>query len=110
MLNVIEVKFPGAMDHLPVFFDLLRSQRRAAFRETMRRDRHDVRRSVGKPDAGAGKRNLHHVFRKVASRMKHVLVRGRDVAAGRVVVSSEVRRNATPFTRSKQQRKIDLST
>ena len=102
MLNVIVVQLPCSMDHFPVLFDLLRRQRRATFGETMRSDRHDVCRTIGKPDAGAGKRNLHHVLRKVAGRMQHVLVRSGDVATGSVVVSAEVSRDATSFSRSEQ--------
>src|ERR1051326_1425406 len=75
----------------------------------MRRDRHDVRRAIGQPYTSAGKRYLHHVFRKVTSRMPHVLVRRGDVATSGVVVSAEMRRHTTPFTCCKQQRKIDLS-
>src|SRR5215213_8213247 len=109
MLNVTVMKFPRAMDHLAVLFNLLLREWWTTLKETMRRHRHDVRRSVGKPDAGAGKRDLHHVLREVARGMKHVLVRGRDVATGSVVVSAEVSRDTTSFSGSQQQRQIDLA-
>ena len=92
------------MDHFPVLFDLRGRQRRTTFSETMRRNGHNVSRAVGKPDAGAGKRNLHHVLRKVARRVQHVLVGRCDVAAGRVVISAEVGRNATSLGLTEQQR------
>src|SRR6185369_1461821 len=57
----------------------------------------------------AGKRNLHHVFRKVTGWVQHVLVRGGDVATGSVVVSAEVSSDTTPFRSTKQQRQIDLA-
>ena len=44
------------------------------------RDREDVGRAVGEPHAGARERDLHHVLREVAGRVRHVLVRRRDVA------------------------------
>src|ERR1044072_5542929 len=109
MLNVTVVQPPRSMDHFPVFFDLCGRQRWTTFSEAMRRNRHDVGRAVGKPDTGAGKRNLHHVLRKVAGRMQHVLVSCCDVASGSVVVSAEVSRNATTFRSSEQQGQIDLS-
>src|SRR5215213_11651818 len=109
MLNVAVVKLPRAMDHLTVLFDLLLRERRAAFDKTMRRHRHDVCRAIGEPDAGPGKRNLHHVLREIAGRMQHVLVRSGDVAAGGVIVGTEMSGNATPFSSSKQQREVDLS-
>src|SRR4029079_16003454 len=108
MLNVTVMQPPCSMDHFPVLLDLCGRQRWTTFGETMRRYGHHVSRVVGKPDAGAGKRNLHHVLCKVAGRMQHVLVRRSDVAACGVVVRAEVSRNATTFRRSKQQRKIDL--
>src|SRR6185503_7998189 len=108
MLNVTVVQLPRTMDHLAVLFDLLLRQRRAAFDETMWRDRHDVRRTVRKPNARTGKRYLHHVLREVTRRMQHVLVCGGDVATGRVVVRAKVSGDATTFSSSKQQRQIDL--
>jgi hypothetical protein len=56
-----------------------------------------------------GKRDLHHVLRKIARRMQHVLVRRGDVATGRVVVRAEVSRDTTPFGSRQQQRQIDLA-
>src|ERR1044072_3679764 len=109
MLNVTVVQLPRAMDHLAILSDLVLRQRRTTFDKTMRRDRHDVCRTVRKPDTRTGKRNLHHVLRKVARRMKHGLVRGGDVATGSVVVSTEVSRDTTPFSSTKQQRQINLA-
>src|SRR5215213_596916 len=100
MLDVTVVQLPRAMDHLAILFDLLLRQRRATLDKTMRRDRHDVCRTVGKPNARAGKRHLHHVLRKVARRMQHVLVRGGDVATGSVVVSTEVSGDTTSLSRA----------
>src|SRR6185503_18729520 len=101
---MIVVQPPRSMDHFPVLFDLRGRQRWSAFGESMRRNGHDVSRAVGKPDAGAGKRNLHHVLREVAGWVQHVLVSRCDVAACSVVVSAEVSRNATTFRSGKQQR------
>src|SRR6185369_10816515 len=61
-------------------------------------------------DAGAGKRDLHHVLREVTGRMEHVLVGRCDIAPGSVVVRAEVGRHATAFSSRQQQRKIDLSS
>src|SRR5215212_1034912 len=109
MLNVTVMKFPRAMDHLAVLFDLPLCQRRATFSETMRSHWHDVSRTVRKPDAGPGKRNLHHVFRKVTGGMQHVLMSGGDVAAGRVIVCAEMSSDTPSFRGAKQPRKIDLA-
>src|SRR5215207_7564971 len=97
------------MDHFSVLLDLLRREWRAAFNETMWCHGHDVCRAVRKPDAGACKRDLHHVFREVTHRMQHVLVRGGDVATGSVIVSPEVSSDATSISSSKQEGKIDLA-
>src|ERR1700741_109772 len=110
MLNVTIVQPPCSMDHVPVLFDLRGRQGRAAFRKTMRSDRHDIGGAVGEPDTCSGKRYLHHVLCEVAGGMQHVLVSSSDVATGSVVVSAEVSSHATPFRRRKQQRKIDLSS
>src|SRR5690242_8456402 len=86
MLNVVVMKFPRTMDRFTVVVDLLLRQR-AAFGSAMWRNRHDVRRAVGQPHAGAGKRDLHHVFREVTRGVKHVLMHGSDVATRGVIVS-----------------------
>ena len=104
MLYVIVMEFPGAMDHLAVFINLFGGQRGSTFAEAMRRHRHDVCRAIGKPDAGAGKRDLHHVFSKVTSRMHHVLVRRGDAATRGVVVSAKVRSDTTTARGRQQQR------
>src|SRR5712691_13235479 len=61
MLNMTVMQLPGPVDHLAIFVDLCRSQRRATFAETVRRNRHNVCRAVGQPDAGAGERNMMQV-------------------------------------------------
>src|SRR5215217_1078014 len=109
MLNVTVVKFPRAMDHLAVLFDLLLCQRRATFNETMRSHWHDVGCAVRKPDAGPGKRDLHHVFRKVTGGMQHVLMGRGDVAAGSVIICAEMSSDTPSFRSTKQPRKIDLA-
>ncbi len=76
----------------------------------MRRDRHDVRRAIGKPDAGAAKRNLHHVLREVTGGMHHVLMCGGDTATRCVVVSAKMRGDTTSARRCQQQRQIDFTT
>src|SRR5688572_25124306 len=104
MLNVTVMQLPRAMDHLAILFNLLLREWCAAFDKTMRRNRHDVCRTIRKPDARSGKRNLHHVLCEVTRRMQHVLVRGGDVATGSVVVSAEVSSDTTSLSSSKQQR------
>src|SRR5829696_2587181 len=97
------------MDHFPVLFDLLLREWRTAFNKTMRCNGHDVCRAVRKPDAGACKRDLHHVLREVTRGMQHVLVRGGDVTTRSVIVSAEVSSDTTSVSSSKQERKIDLA-
>src|SRR5215510_14310473 len=109
MLNVTVVQLPRAMDHLAILFDLFLRQRRAALNKTMRRNGHDVCRAIRKPDTRSGKRNLHHVLRKVTRWVQHVLVRGGDVATGSVIVSAEVSSDTTSFSSSQQQWQIDLA-
>src|SRR5689334_17702523 len=82
MSAVIVMQLPRAVDSVVVFCDLLAREIVAA----MFCDRHDVRRSVREPDARPAKRDLHHAPGKIARRMKHVLVCGRDRAAGSVIV------------------------
>ena len=85
--DVIDVQLPRAMDGLEVLGDPLIVQLVAA----MRRDRHDVRGAVRKPKPGAGVGDLHHVAREIARRVIHPLLRRRNVAAGGVIVSPEMR-------------------
>src|SRR5205085_4859634 len=94
MLNMIVMKFPGAMDDGAVFVALILRQVRS-FSSAMRGYRHDVRRAIREPDARPGERDLHHVLREIARRMHHVLVCCGNAATGRVVVGAEVRCYAT---------------
>src|SRR5260370_3559447 len=94
MPDVIVMQFPSTMDDGAVFVDLILCQARS-FSSSMRSDGHDVRRAIREPDAGSGKRDLHHVLREIARRMHHVLVRRGNAATSRVVVGAEVRRYAT---------------
>src|SRR5437879_2769538 len=94
MLDVIVMKSPGPMDNCAVFVNLVLRQL-LSFSSTTWSDRHDVGRAIREPDAGSGKRDLHHVLREIARRMHHVLVRRGNAAASRVVVGAEVRRNTT---------------
>ena len=55
---------------------------------------HDVGRAVGKPNAGSGKRHLHHLARKITSRMSHGLIRGGDTSSRGVIIGAEMRGNA----------------
>ena len=75
------------MDHGPVLALLVWRQ----LGPRVRADRHDVGGAVGEHHAGAGERHLHHVLGEVARGVRHRLVRGGDVAGGRVVVGPEVR-------------------
>src|SRR6185369_11569994 len=97
------------MDHFTILFDLLLRQWYAAFDKTMRRNRHDVCRTIGKPDTRACKRNLHHVFRKIAGGVQHVLVSSGDAATRSVVISAEMRGDTPSFGSGKQKRQVDLS-
>src|SRR3989442_9495404 len=94
MLDVIVVQFPRAMDDHTVFVNLILRQL-LSFSSSMWGDGHDVGSAIRQPDAGSGKRNLHHVFREIARWMHHVLVRRGNAATSRVVVSAEVRCYAT---------------
>src|SRR5438876_5852481 len=96
MLNMIVVQFPRAMNSFAVLVELLPAQRWPVLFRPVWRYRHDVRGAVGKPYARSGKRHLHHVARKIARLMCHVLVRRRYVAACGVVISAKVGREATP--------------
>ena len=56
----------------------------------MPRDGHDIGCAIGKRDATSGGADLQHVPRKIAGRMHHRLMLGRDVATGRVIVEAKV--------------------
>src|SRR2546421_6411221 len=96
MLNMIVVQLPRVMNSFAVLVELLPAQRWPILSCAVGRHRHDVGCAVGKPYASSGERHLHHVARKVAGLMRHVLVRRRYVAACRVIVSAKVGREATP--------------
>src|SRR5881396_4283307 len=92
MLDVIVVQFPRAMDDRAVFVNLILRQL-LSFSSAMRGDGHDVGRTIREPDAGSGKRDLHHVLREITRRMHHVLVRRGNAAASRVVVGAALPRD-----------------
>src|SRR5258708_33091859 len=106
MLDMVVMQFPGAMNDRAIFVSLFLRQR-CALRRAMWPDGHDVRRAVRQPEASAGKRNLHHVLRKVTSRMHHVLMRGGDATTGGVVVSAKVSRGAATARGLQKQREVD---
>src|SRR6266508_2453452 len=110
MLNVCVMESPGAMNDLAVLRDLFRFERWSTFNKTEWRDGHDIRGPIREPDAGARKRNLHHMFRKVAGWMHHVLMRCCDITTRRVVVSSKVCGHTATARRCQQQRKIYFTT
>src|SRR5579862_9551469 len=95
MANVIEMKFPRMMDRGTIFADLFGGKWCGALCSMMNGNGKNVCGAVGKPDAGAGKSDLHHFTREVAGLVRHVLVGSRDTAAGRVVIRAEMRGHAT---------------
>ena len=74
----------------PVVRELLLAQCIA----TVHRDGHDIGRAIGQPDPSTGVRDLHHMPREVARRVRHVLVCGGNAAGCCVVVGSKVSRDA----------------
>lgn len=103
MLDVPVVQPPGAIYRFPVFI-LLRAGQLFSLIRAMRRRRQDVRRAVGKPDAGPGKRHLHHVLGKIACGMIHYLICGSDAAACCVIVRAKMRGDAAPAGRIQKLR------
>src|ERR1700693_5468517 len=93
MLDVSEVKPPGAMNGFAIFF-LLSPREPLAFIRAMRRRGENVRCAIGEPYARARKRDLHHVFGEVAGGVVHHLIGRGDAAAGRVIVSAKMRGDA----------------
>src|ERR1051326_130079 len=61
----------------------------------MDRDGHVAGEAIGQHYAAAGETDLHDAAREIASRMRHCLVHGRNVAIGGVIVSSEMSPAAT---------------
>ena len=90
MADVIIMQFPGAMDDRPVFGRLFSRQNSA-----MRRNRHDIGRAVGHAGAGSGKTDLHEAACEVARRMGHLLVGRGDARVCRVIINTEMRRDAS---------------
>ena len=80
---------PRAMDGCAILRSLLRRGREPS--TAMDRYGQYVCRAIRQPQAAAGQRHLHHAARKIARRVAHVLVRGRDSERRRVVISAEVR-------------------
>src|SRR5882724_7064988 len=101
MLDMLVVEPPGAVDCVTIFA-ALGAREPLALLHPMWRRRQNVGCAVGNPDSGAGKRDLHHVFGKIAGRVEHCLVRGRDAAACRVIVSTEMSGDATARGRVEQ--------
>ena len=81
------------------FSPLLRGER-LALRAAVRGDGHDVRRAVGS-HRRAAELDLHHVARKVARVVRHVLVRRRYLAARRVIVCAECAATQRPRAASR---------
>src|SRR5215510_3123111 len=106
MLNVIVMQFPGAVNHRPILFDLIRAER-TAFSSAVWSNRHDISGAVAQPNTRAGKRYLHHVLSKVTRGMHHVLMRRGDAATRGVIVSAEVGCGASSPRGLQQQRQID---
>src|SRR5580704_17376573 len=77
MADMLVLQFPGSVDRGSIAHG------------------HDVGRAVRQGYAGARKRSLHHRSREVARWMQHMLIRGGDPQAGRVVVSSKMRADAS---------------
>src|SRR5467141_1549250 len=94
MPDVLVVEPPGVVDRVAIFV-ALGPREPLTLLHPMRRRRQNVGSAVGKPDSGAGKRDLHHMFGKIASRVGHRLVRGRNATACRVIVSTEMSGDAT---------------
>src|SRR5947209_15592208 len=75
----------------------------------MRRDRHYVGRAIRKPQPCSAESYLHHVACEIASGVRHVLVRGCDVAACSVVISSKVRCNAVTARSIQHKRQVGFA-
>src|SRR5467141_816570 len=101
MPDVRAMEPPGAVDCVTIFA-ALGAREPLALLHAMRRRRQNVGCAIRNPDSGAGKRDLHHVFGKIAGRVGHRLVRGRDAAACRVIVSTEMSGDATARGRVEQ--------
>ena len=65
----------------------------------MRRNRHHIRRSVGEHDARIAERDLRHVVREIANRMRHRLIFRRNPRARRVIIRPEMSGDAPSVTR-----------
>src|SRR5258708_32403591 len=109
MLDVLVVKPPGAVDGGFIFVPL-GAREPLAVLHAMRRRRQNTGCTVGKPDTGAGERNLHHVFGEIAGRMGHRLIRSRNAAACRVVVGAEMSGDATARGSVKKSGQIRFSS
>src|ERR1700674_3386124 len=90
MLDVSEVKPPGAMNGFAIFF-LLSAREPLAYTRAMRRGGEHVRCAIGQPYARARKRDLHHVFGEVAGGVGHHLGGRGGAAARRVIVCAKMR-------------------
>src|SRR4051794_20199357 len=108
MQVVLEPKSPGAVHRRAILLELSRRERLPLAR-AMRADGQDVRRAIGKVEAGPRSRNEHDLPREIAGRLPHRLMRGRDAARGRVIVDAEMNAVATAFRGIDQRAEADLS-
>src|SRR3954470_11491972 len=98
MQVIFERHSPRLMNRFPVFALSIRTEL-LPLSWAMRPHRQNVCRAIRKLNAGSGKRYQHHLPGKVAGRMSHLLIRGRDAARRGVIIDTEVHATAAAVGR-----------
>src|SRR4051794_16477483 len=85
MSDVTVAETPGPVNACPIFVVLFFARWIA-----MKRDRHNVCRSIRKPDSCSRKRDFHHVAGEITGGVIHDLLIGCNIERSCVVVSSKM--------------------